>query len=69
MEVITGTYKNGRIRLSKKPRTKKEMDVTVYFNPKSKNKIVGLTGKETRELVGLFHLGGNALIDTEKLYE
>jgi len=69
MQAISGTYKNGRIKLSKLPRFKKETEVTVYFHPHSSKKFKGLNGIESRKLVGLCSIGGNALEDTERLYE
>lgn len=68
MEVIKAKYKNGRIYLSKKPRFKKEVDVTVLFPKASPSRIPGLTARQMRKLVGLAKAGGDALRDTEQLY-
>jgi len=68
METVKGTYKNGRIQLSKKPRTRKPVEVTVVFHTPTKRKLRGLSGREIRKLVALAGLGGDALLDTEQLY-
>lgn len=68
MQIIQGKYKNGRIRLSRKPKTSKEVDVTVLLPGLSSNDKTGLTKKEVQKLIGLVHIGGDALEDTENLY-
>lgn len=68
MQIIQGKYKNGRIRLSRKPKTSKEVDVTVLIPRVSAHRKTGLTKKEVRKLIGLVDLGGDALLDTERLY-
>jgi hypothetical protein len=68
METIPGKYKNGRIKLSRKPRVRREVDVTVTFHDQKKKKLRGLSQKEFQKLKGIISLGGNALEDTERLY-
>ncbi|MBI5471911.1 MAG: hypothetical protein HY961_06155 [Ignavibacteriae bacterium] len=68
METVEGTYKNGRIHLSKKPRTRKPVEVTVVFHTSTRRKFRGLSGKEEKKLVALKGFGGDALLDTEQLY-
>jgi hypothetical protein len=70
METIQGKYKNGRIKLSRKPRVRREVDVTVTFHdPPKKSRWNGLTHEEMKALIGIAELGGDALLDTERLYE
>lgn len=68
METIPGKYKNGRITLSRKPRVRREVDVTVIFHKPQKKKLRGLTQAEFQKLKGIISLGGDALEDTERLY-
>jgi len=68
MQAVRGTYKNGRIKLSRKPRFRKEVNVTVLFHRDSSQNLPGLTSKQIRRFVGLFGLGGDASEDTERLY-
>jgi hypothetical protein len=73
METIPGKYKNGRIKLLRKPRLRREVDVTVIFHKPQKRKpqkkkLRGLTQAEFQKLKGIIPLGGNAMEDTERLY-
>jgi hypothetical protein len=69
VETIQGKYKNGRIKLSRKPRVRREVDVTVTFHDTPKKKFRGFTQQEFQKFKGIISLGGNALEDTERLYE
>jgi hypothetical protein len=68
METIPGKYKNGRIKLSRKPRIRREVDVTVVFHDSKKKKLRGLTREQMLRLRGIVGIGGDALEDTERLY-
>lgn len=68
METIGGKYKNGRIRLSRKPRVRQEVDVTVVFHDPPKKRLRGISHQQLEKLKGLVAIGGDALHDTERLY-
>ncbi len=73
MQVIKAIYKHGNIKFLEKPDINKETDILIIFpdndNKKESNNANNFVGEELLQLCGIISVGGDAVEDSEKLYE
>ena len=72
MIAVRGKYKNGSVQLLEKVDAREGEEVEVIFRHEKQNiksEPEGLTGDEFCKLVGIVSAGGDAVKDTEGLYD
>lgn len=68
-KAVRGIYENGDIRLFEDPQVKGRHEVYVVFPEGGKPPAMGIPASAFRMLDGIVSLGGDALKDSERLWE
>ena len=70
MRAVKGKYRNGNLELLEQPRVGEEKEVLVIFPDDTEvPKGEGIQPEEFFKLAGIFRLGGDAVKDSEALYD
>jgi hypothetical protein len=68
-KTVRGIYENGEIRLLKDPQITGKQEVYIVFPDDDKPRVSGIPASAFQEIDGIVALGGNALEDSEGLWE
>jgi hypothetical protein len=68
-KMVRGIYENGEIRLLEDPQVTGKQEVYIMFPDDEKPRVSGIPASAFQEIDGLVALGGNALEDSERLWE
>ena len=68
-KTVKGIYENGEIRLLEDPQITGKHEVHIVFPDDEKPHVRGIPPSAFQEIDGIFALGGNALEDSEGLWE
>jgi hypothetical protein len=68
-KTVRGIYENGEIRLLEDPQITGKQEVYIVFPDDDKPRVRGISASAFQELDGIVALGGNALEDSECLWE
>jgi hypothetical protein len=68
-KTVKGIYENGKIRLLEDPQIIGKQEVYIVFLDDTKPRVRGIPASAFQEINGIVALGGNALEDTEGLWE
>jgi hypothetical protein len=68
-KTVRGICENGEIRLLEDPQITGRQEVYVVFSEGEKLRAVGIPASAFRALDGIVSLGGNALRDSERVWE
>ena len=68
-KTVRGIYENGDIRLLEDPQITGRQEVYIVFPDDEKPRVSGIPASDFQEIDGIVALGGNALEDSEGLWE
>ena len=68
-KTVRGIYENGEIRLLEDPQITGKQEVYIVFPDDDKPRVSGIPASAFQEIDGIVALGGNALEDSEGLWE
>jgi hypothetical protein len=68
-KTVRGIYENGEIRLLEDPQITGKQEVYIVFPDDEKPRVSGIPASAFQEIDGIVALGGNALEDSEDLWE
>jgi Protein of unknown function DUF104 len=68
-KMVRGIYENGEIRLLEDPQITGKQEVYIVFPDDEKPRVSGISASAFQEIDGIVALGGNALVDSEGLWE
>ena len=68
-KTVRGIYENGAIRLPEDPQITGKQEVYIVFSDDEKPRVRGIPAHAFQEIDGIVALGGNALEDSEGLWD